>query len=76
MLIPSRDQIEIIRSEYPAGTRIRLVHMDDMQAPPRGTLGTVVGVDDMGSLLVHWDNGSSLNAIYGVDIVEIVKERD
>ena len=43
--------------------------MDDAQAPPVGTKGTVRGVDDVGSLLVLWDNGSSLNVVYGVDIV-------
>ena len=43
--------------------------MDDQQAPPPGTRGTVVGVDDMGSLLVHWDSGSSLNVLYLIDTV-------
>lgn len=38
---------------------------DDIQAPPLGTEGTVVGVDDTGSLLMHWDNGSHLNIVYG-----------
>ena len=46
--------------------------MDDPQAPPEGTLGTVIGVDDTGSLMVNWDNGSGLNVIYGVDVVRIV----
>ena len=41
--------------------------MDDTQAPPLGTKGTVVGVDDIGSILVNWDNGSSLNVVYGED---------
>ena len=44
--------------------------MDDAQAPPIGTQGTVTGVDDAGSLLVDWDNGSELNIIYGVDRVK------
>lgn len=43
--------------------------MDDDQAPPIGTQGTVLGVDDLGSLLVAWDNGSSLNVLDGVDVV-------
>ena len=47
--------------------------MDDNQAPPAGTFGTVKGVDDMGSLLVCWDNGSGLNAILGEDIVRKVE---
>jgi hypothetical protein len=41
--------------------------MDDAQAPPVGTRGTVIGVDDTGSIMVNWDNGSGLNVIYGVD---------
>lgn len=56
-----------LREEYPRGTRIELVRMDDPHAPPIGTKGTVVGVDDIGSILVDWDNGGSLNVVYGED---------
>lgn len=56
-----------LRKTYPVGTRVELVRMDDVQAPPIGTKGTVYGVDDTGSILVNWDNGSGLNVIYGVD---------
>ena len=72
MRFPSRETIERIRREYPAGTRVELIRMDDVQAPPAGTLGTVLGVDDTGSLLMQWDTGSSLNAVYGEDIVRKV----
>ena len=68
--------VESLRKEYPVGTRVRLVQMDDVQAPPIGTEGTVYGVDDLGSLLVKWDNGSSLNVVYGVDIVEAIGKED
>lgn len=44
--------LETIKKQYPADSRVELVQMDDVQAPPIGTLGTVVGVDDIGSLLV------------------------
>ena len=64
---PSRETVERIREQYPAGTRIELLRMEDEQAPPIGTNGTVVGVDDIGSIMVHWDNGSSLNVVYGED---------
>ena len=64
---PSRETVERIRKQYPAGTRVELAHMEDEQAPPIGTTGTVVGVDDIGSIMVHWDNGSSLNVVYGED---------
>ena len=70
MLFTNRAQVERLRLRYPAGTRVELVEMDDVQAPPIGTRGTVTGVDDAGSLLVDWDNGSGLNVIYGVDRVK------
>lgn len=41
--------------------------MDDMQAPPIGTRGTVTGVDDIASIMVDWDNGSGLSVAYGED---------
>lgn len=63
------DQLIALRKTYPAGTRVELVQMDDVQAPPAGTKGTVIGVDDTGSIMVSWDNGSGLNVIYGVDSV-------
>lgn len=66
---PSRETVERVRRQYPSGTRVELVQMDDRQAPPAGTLGTVLGVDDTGSLLMRWDNGSGLNVVYGEDIV-------
>ena len=70
MLFANRAQVEHLRLRYPIGTRVELVEMDDAQAPPIGTQGTVTGVDGTGSLLVDWDNGSGLNVIYGVDRVK------
>ena len=61
-----------LKVKYPPGTRVKLLEMDDPQAPPIGTLGTVTGVDDTGSLLMRWDNGSGLNVIYNIDKVEKV----
>ena len=72
MRFPSKEIVERVRSQYPAGTRVELVQMDDVQAPPIGTKGTVTGVDDTGSLMVNWDNGSGLNVIYGIDRVRKV----
>lgn len=68
----SREIVEEIRKRYPKGSRVALVFMDDTQAPPVGTLGTILGMDDIGSLIVEWDNGSRLNVIYGEDKVRIV----
>ena len=67
MQFPSKEQVARQRRLYPSGIRIELVRMDDAQAPPVGTRGTVIGVGDTGSIMVDWDNGSGLNIIYGVD---------
>lgn len=63
----NRRRIESLRESFPAGTRVELVCMDDAQAPPIGTLGTVKVVDDIGTIHVAWDNGSSLGVALGVD---------
>ena len=72
MRFPNKEIVDSLRNQYPAGTRVELVKMDDVQAPPAGTRGTVLGVDDTGSLLMKWDNGCGLNVIYGEDIVREV----
>ena len=72
MRFPNDEVLTRLRECYPAGSRVELLEMDDIQAPPIGTKGTVYGVDDTGSLLVHWDNGSGLSVIYGEDIVRKV----
>ena len=64
----SRETVERLRREYPVGCRVELVRMDDQQAPPIGTQGTVRGVDDIGSIMVAWDNGCGLSVAYGEDI--------
>ena len=63
-----REIVERLRKQYPVGTRVELVRMKDEQAPPIGTLGTVTGVDDLGSIMVSWDNGGSLSVVYGEDL--------
>lgn len=63
-----REIVERLRRQYPAGSRVKLVRMEDEQAPPIGTCGTVLGVDDLGSIMVSWDNGGSLSVVYGEDL--------
>lgn len=70
MNFPSKEVIENLRKMYPVGSRVELIRMDDPQAPPVGTTGTVLGVDDTGSLLMRWDTGSSLNVIYKEDEIK------
>ena len=61
--------IQFLKDLYPAGTRVKLVEMNDIQAPPIGTLGTVMYVDYIGTIHIKWDNGSTLGAAYPEDRV-------
>lgn len=56
-----------LQEQFPQGAQVELLRMDDPQAPPIGTRGTVIGVDDIGSIMVAWDSGGSLHVLYGVD---------
>ncbi len=69
----SREELQRLREKYKPGTRVEILHMDDIQAPPAGTRGTVRGVDDIGSIMVNWDTGSSLSVVYGEDSVIVVE---
>lgn len=55
------------------GARVRLIFMDDVQAPPAGTEGTVQYVDDAGTIHVHWDTGGSLGLVPDADEWELVE---
>lgn len=70
----SKEKLEYLRKTYTPGTRVRLEYMDDIQAPPIGTSGTVKGIDDIGNIMVNWDNGSSLNVVYEIDRCTVVEE--
>jgi len=74
MTFPSKEIVEMVRRQYPVGSRVELTKMDDPQAPPIGTRGTVEGVDDAASIIVHWDDGSGLNVVYGEDACRRVEE--
>ncbi len=73
-MLVSLEKFSCLLNEYPLGTRVELVKMDDFQAPSIGTRGTVIRVDDTGSLLMRWDNGSRLNVVYGEDVVRKISE--
>ena len=73
MNFPNKEIIERLRRTYPAGTTVELVRMNDDHAPPAGTCGTVIFVDDIGTIHVRWNTGSSLGIAYGEDVCRIVK---
>ena len=74
MRVISKEALQALRERFPKGTRVELVQMDDPQAPPVGTKGIVRGVDDIGSIMVSWDNGCGLNVAYGEDICRKVAD--
>ena len=67
MKYPSKETIEALRRAYPAGCTVELVEMDDPQAPPPGTLGEVIAVDDAATIHVRWRTGSGLGVAWGQD---------
>ncbi len=70
----SEKNLNSLREQFPTGCRVELLQMEDEYAPPRGTIGTVTGIDSTGSLLVDWDNGSGLNVLYGIDRVRKIAD--
>lgn len=72
MQFPSEKELAMLREKYPTGTMVRLIAMNDEQAPPVGTIGEIQFVDDVGSVHIHWQNGSSLAVIPDVDRIEIL----
>lgn len=61
------NKVNHIKEMYPKGTKIQLDYMDDFQAPPRGSIGEVLFVDDIEQIHVRWENGSGLALNYDVD---------
>lgn len=76
MRVISKERLQALRERFKPGTRVELLKMDDVQAPPIGTRGTVVGVDDIGSIMVNWDNGSGLSVAYDEDECKVVADHD
>ena len=64
-----------MNSKYPEGTRIMLDRMGEDPRPiPDGTRGTVLHVDDIGTVHCVFDNGRRLGLIPGEDRFHILEE--
>ena len=70
MRILGEKKIAALKEQFPVGCRVRLVKMEDPQAPPVGTEGIVGHIDAIGTIHVWWANGSGLGVVFGVDIIE------
>lgn len=61
-------QLALLREIYPKGTRVRLLQMNDPYTKlEQGDIGTVISVDDIGTIHVAWDKGGSLGVAFGED---------
>ena len=74
MKFPTEKELEMLREKYPKGTKIRLIHMNDPQPVPSGTIGEVALIDDAGNIHINWQNGRSLAIIEGIDDFEIIPD--
>ena len=69
MKVFTKEALQVLREQFPKGTRLELIEMDDpynRKLVP-GCRGTVTSVDSLGTIHVNWDCGSSLGIVYGVD---------
>ena len=72
---PTQDQVEYIKKQYPIGTRIKLIGMNDPYAPvPPGTMGTIDMIDSAGTLHMRWDNGRTLGVVIGEDNFKVISK--
>lgn len=77
MVFPRKEVVEAVRAQYPKGTRVELVSMNDPNSKLKpGERGTVKSVDDTGTVFVSWDCGSGLGVIYGEDKIRILEGGD
>ena len=72
------EMLKSLWEQYPVGCRVRLNHMNDPFRPDlkEGALGTVLRVDDIGTIHVSWDCGSSLGVVLGEDSCTRIYEED
>ena len=72
----SRGRIEFYKEHYPCGTRVQLDGMGDDPCPVEtGAVGTVIAVDDIGTVFVNFDNGRSLGICPEVDRFHKITEQ-
>lgn len=75
---PTHEELDALRRRYPKGCRVKLIRMNDPYCRDLkpGMLGTVMRVDDIGTIHVAWDCGSTLGVVYGEDSCTRIEEEN
>ena len=70
----SEEEIKALKDKYTPGVKIELIKIYDYINPvPAGATGEVINVDDIGTIHVTWNNGSTLGLVVGIDEFKIIK---
>lgn len=71
MMFPNKETVDRVRKQYPKGTRVELISMNDPYSTLKpGDQGCVDFVDDTATVFVNWDNGSTLGVVFGEDAIK------
>ena len=71
------EMLKQLKEYYTAGTRVILIRMSDPYTNLRqGDRGTVTMVDEIGTVHVNWDRGSTLGVVFGEDECRRIEENE
>lgn len=71
------EMLKQLKEYYTPGTRVMLIRMSDPYTNLRqGDQGTVTMVDDIGTIHVSWDCGSTLGVVFGEDECRRIEENE
>ena len=71
------EMLKQLKDYYTPGTRVMLIRMSDPYTNlKQGDRGTVTLVDDIGTIHVNWDCGSSLGVVFGEDECRRIEENE
>ena len=71
----TQEEVQNIKKTYTKGTKVQLIKMYDLtNSVLSGTMGTVDFVDDIGTIHVNWETGSTLGLVVGIDEFKVFRE--
>ena len=71
------EMLKQLKEYYTSGTRVMLIRMSDPYTNLRqGDRGTVTLVDDIGTIHVNWDCGSTLGVVFDEDECRRIEENE